>query len=230
MKKVLTFAFPRTLPVLAGYFFLSLSYGILCSSLGLPVWLTLLMSLVVYAGSAQFLAAELLVAPFNPFATFIIIFLLNARHIFYGLALLEPINGLTFGKNYVRFAMTDETFSTLASTHRPKEIDRNWFYLHTSWLNHSYWFLGSIFGALAGSWITVDTTGIEFVLVALFLILFVENVLEASSSQWTPGLIGFGSSLVSLYLFGPDRFILPAMGLILLSFTVLYLQKERGQS
>ena len=205
-RKALRAAFPHTLPVLTGYAFLGLAYGILMQSAGFPFWYPALISLVVYAGSMQYAAVPLLGAAFDPAGAFFLTLMVNARHLFYGVSMLE-------------FAMSDETFSVNVSACPPEGVDRGWFMFWVSLLDQFYWVAASALGGLLGRVLTVSTKGIEFVMTALFVTIFTGQWME--DREHRPALVGLGASVLCLALFGAGNFILPAMALIVLLLLVM---------
>lgn len=212
--KALRAAFPHTLPVLTGYLFLGMAYGILMRSAGLPLWYPPFISIVVYAGSMQYAAVPLLCAPFDPVGAFFLTLMVNARHLFYGVSLLETYRATGALEPYLVFSMTDETFSVNVSAHVPQGVDKNWFLFWVSLLDHAYWVAASALGSVLGGLLVFDTKGIEFVMTALFVTIFTGQWME--DREHRPALTGVGASVVCLAVFGADRFILPAMGLIVL--------------
>lgn len=212
-------AFPHTIPVLTGFSILGLTFGILMRTRGYGVGITTLMSAVVFAGSLQYVALTLLTAVFNPVSALAITLLVNARHLFYGLSLLDKFRETGRYKPYLIFGLCDETFSILCSTDPPPNVDRSRFMFYITLLNHSYWVAGSALGAWLGRFIQFDTRGMDFVLTALFVVIF--------TNQWQqrknriPALIGLAVPAASLAVFGSGSFMLPAMGGILLALTVL---------
>lgn len=216
--KALKSAVPYTIPILAGFLFLGFSYGFLMVSKGFALWVPLAMSTIVYAGSMQFAAVPLLLSGFNPIYAFLLTLMVNARHVFYGLSMLKPYNQAGIKKYYLIFAMSDETFSLTYSARPPEGVDRGWFMVFISLLNQLYWIGGTLLGALVGNFVPMNTEGIDFALVALFVVIFIEQ--WESTKQHIPALIGVGTSLVCLLVFGPERFLLPAMVLIVLLFAV----------
>ena len=218
-RKALRAAFPHTLPVLTGYAFLGLAYGILMQSAGFPFWYPALISLVVYAGSMQYAAVPLLGAAFDPAGAFFLTLMVNARHLFYGVSMLEPYR--TAGKKtpYLVFAMSDETFSVNVSACPPEGVDRGWFMFWASLLDQFYWVAASALGGLLGRVLTVSTKGIEFVMTALFVTIFTGQWME--DREHRPALVGLGASVLCLALFGAGNFILPAMALIVLLLLVM---------
>lgn len=212
-------AFPHTIPVLTGFLFLGAAYGILMNSKGFAFYWSILMSAATFAGSMQFVAINLLTSAFNPLAAFFLTLMVNARHLFYGVSMLEQYEKTGWKKWYLIFGLCDETFSIVCSAKIPENIDQNWFYFFVTLLNQSYWVLGTALGALLGALFSFPTTGIDFVMTALFLVILINQWREQSNPL--PALIGVLGSIVCLLLFGPDRFLPPAMGLILLLFTLL---------
>lgn len=222
-------AFPHTLPVMAGYLFLGTAFGILLKDKGYgPVW-ALAMSLFIYAGSMQFVAAGLLAAAFSPLTALAVTLLVNARHLFYGLTMLEPFSNMGWRKPYMVFSLTDETYALLNGMREPNTAEERDTFFLISLLNQSYWVLGSLFGSLVGEWLVFDVGGIAFAMTALFIVIFVEQWLGAEKEKSAqgmvqkhgPAIIGVGVSIVSLMLFGADQFLLPAMGGLLILFALL---------
>ena len=177
-RKALRAAFPHTLPVLTGYAFLGLAYGILMQSAGFPFWYPALISLVVYAGSMQYAAVPLLGAAFDPAGAFFLTLMVNARHLFYGVSMLEPYRAAGKKTPYLVFAMSDETFSVNVSACPPEGVDRGWFMFWVSLLDQFYWVAASALGGLLGRVLTVSTKGIEFVMTALFVTIFTGQWME----------------------------------------------------
>lgn len=227
MKNALKYSFPLTIPIMAGYVFLGISFGILATSKGLPLYYPVLMGIVIYGGSMQFAAVNLLLAAFNPIGAILLTIMVHARHIFYGITMLVPFNQLKngFRKIYCMFGLTDETFSLLASLEVPEEQDRNWVYFLVTFLNQCYWVIGCGLGAVIGSNLTFNTEGIEFVLTALFVTIFVEQWLNASSHR--PAIIGLVGSAVCLVIFGGVNFMIPAMIIILILFSLDYYKEVK---
>ncbi len=168
-------AFPLTLPVMAGFFFLGVAYGVLMSGLGLGVFWTFLMSWLVFAGSMQYVALTLFIAAFNPLYALFVSLMVNARHIFYGLSMLDRMKDAGRWRPYVIFALCDETFSILCSTDAPEGVDSGLFMFFTALLNRWYWILASVLGALVGDLIKFNTTGLDFTLTALFIVNHIRN-------------------------------------------------------
>jgi len=217
---VLKAAFPYTIPVLTGYIFLGAAYGILMKSKGYGVFWSVLASLLIYAGSAQYVTITFLTSIFNPIYTFIMILMVNARHLFYGISMLDKYKETGKLKPYLIFAMSDETFSIVCSTEAPEGIDRNWFYFFITFLDYLYWAAGSAIGAFLGSLISFNTKGLDFVLTALFVSIFVGQ--WKGQKDHKAAIIGLLCSIVSLYIFGQSNFIIPSMILIIIVLTLFY--------
>ena len=218
--KTLRAAFPHTIPVLTGYLFLGFAYGLLMHGAGYPAWLAVLCSLVVYAGAAQYAAVPLL-GVFDPAGTFLLTLMLNARHVFYGLSMLDKYQDTGKTKPYLIFSLTDETYSILVSVRPPKGTDERRFWLAVSGLNQFYWVAATAAGAWLGAAMPFDTAGVEFVMTALFVTLFTEQWLQTKRHR--PARIGLGASLLCLWLFRTN-FIVPAMVLF-----VIFLLAQRNQ-
>ena len=207
-------AFPVTVPVMTGYLCLGMAFGVLMKTNGYgPFWAGL-MSLMCFAGSMQFVTITLLTTAFDPVQAFLLSVMVNARHIFYGLAELDKYKGLGKVRAFLIFALTDESFSLVTTVEPLEGVERKDFYFWISFLNYLYWAGGSIVGGLVGSLITFDTTGMDFALTALFVVLFMEQVKKKENRP--AGLIGVGCTVLALVLFGADNLVIPAMILILL--------------
>lgn len=212
-------AFPYTLPVLMGYLFLGIAFGVLLNSKGFgPVW-AFAMSLLIYAGSMQFVAINLLVSPFQLAAAFFITLMVNARHLFYGLSMLDKFKSLGRLKPYMMFSLTDETFSLLSTIKAPDNVSPKWFMFFIALLNQGYWIAGSLIGNIAGSLVSFNSTGIDFAMTALFIVIFVEQWEHAKNH--IPAVLGIVMTALCLIVFGSDRFILFAMAGILISLSLL---------
>lgn len=217
--KALKSAFPYTIPVLTGYLVLGAAFGILMNNKGYSsIWIVLV-SLFIYAGSMQFVAISLIASGFNPLYTFLMTLMVNARHLFYGISMLTKFKGMGKKKPYLMFGLTDETFSILCSAQPPEGVDRGWFMFYITLLDHIYWVTGSLIGSIVGGFITFNTKGIDFVLTALFVVIFVDQ--WRSAKNHIPVLIGVGSSILCRLLFGAGNFIIPSMILIVLLVTIL---------
>lgn len=216
--RALRAAAPQTLPVFAGYFVLGLGYGIYVQSLGLPVWYPMLMGAVVYGGSLEFVLASLLVSPFAPVSAFLMALMIQARHIFYGLAMLQRYTGYGLRGIYMIYAMTDETFSITCSAEPPEGVDKGWFMFFISLLDQSYWALSAGLGGIVGMVLPFSTEGVDFVMTAMFLVIFI-NQWEKDSQHYS-ALIGLGVSAACLVVFGSGSFLLPAMCGILVLLAV----------
>ena len=180
--KALRAAFPHTLPILTGYLALGAAYGVLLSTKGYGVVWALLTSTFIYAGSMQFVSVGMLGMGFHPLSACLMTLMVNARHFFYGIAMLDRLGGTGRLKPYLIFAMSDETFSLLCSSPPPEGVSRKWFLFFTALLDHSYWIAGSVAGGLLGGLVSFNTAGIDFVLTAMFVVIFI-NQWKATSNQ-----------------------------------------------
>jgi len=206
-------ALPATVPVMTGYLCLGMAFGVLMKTSGYGVVWSVLMSLMCFAGSMQFLTITLLTTAFDPLQAFLLSIMVNARHIFYGLAVLEKYKGLGKVRAFLIFTLTDETFSLVSTLEPPEGVERKDFYFWLSLLDYAYWVTGSAIGGLLGGLLTFNTTGLDFALTALFVVLFMEQWKKRSNRP--AGLIGIGCTVVSLLLFGADNLVIPAMVLIM---------------
>ena len=225
--KALKAALPHTLPICVGFLFLGMSYGFLMKSRGFPFFYPMFMSLFIFAGSMELVTVSLLLSAFNPFYAFFLALMVNARHLFYGISMLEKYRHTGWKKAYLIFGLCDETF-TINCTAQPAGVDRGWFLFFVTLLNQTYWVTGATLGALLGYVIRFDTTGIEFGMTALFVVMFLSQWEEHKDHR--PALTGLGCSLASLALLGPGAFILPAMALIILFLSLTRLKSRRTEA
>lgn len=215
-KEAFREAFPYTLPICAGFLFLGVSYGFYMSSKGFNVLYPIFMSMFIFAGSMEFVTANLLLSAFNPISAFILALMVNARHLFYGISMLEKYKNMGRKKFYLIYGMCDESFSINCNVKIPEGIDKGWFMIYVNLLNQCYWVFGAALGAVLGKVIQINTKGIEFVLTALFVVIFVEQWIEVKNH--IPALIGIILPLTCLILIGSKHFIIPSMLLIIISF------------
>lgn len=218
MKKAFKAAVPHTLPICIGFLFLGMSYGFLMRSKGFSFIYPMLMSLFIFAGSMEFVTVNLLLSTFNPLHAFLLALMVNARHLFYGVSMLQKYQNVGLKKLYLIYGMCDESFTINCTVTPPPDIDKGWFMFFVTLLNHIYWVSGATLGALLGYVIHFDTTGIEFVMTALFVVMFINQWSE--TEHHTSAFIGIGCSLLCLLLLGSENFILPAMVLIIICFTL----------
>lgn len=225
ISKAFRAAFPVTLPILAGFMFLGIAYGVFMNVSGFGAGWTFLMSLLIFAGSMEFVAVGLLLGAFNPLGALLLTLMVNARHLFYGISMLEKYKGTGWKKPYLIFGMCDESFSINYSTKIPEGVDRGWFMFFVTLLNHAYWVAGATIGGVLGSFVNFDLKGLEFVMTALFVVIFVEQWMKQKIHD--SAVIGIAISVLGLILFGPDRFIIPSMIAILAVLTLTRKALER---
>lgn len=212
-------AFPHTIPILAGFWFLAMTYGIYMNTSGFSFWYPLFMSMTIYGGSLEFLAVSMLLAPYAPVQVLLTALLIQARHLFYGISMLDKYKGTGWKKPYLIFGMCDETFSVNCTAKIPPDVDRGWFYFFVTLLNQIYWVSGAAIGGLLGSVLHFNTNGLDFVMTAMFVVIFMEQWIKDRRhiSQW----IGLAASIICLILFGADNFLIPTMICILCALTAL---------
>lgn len=212
-------AFPNTIPVLTGYLFIGMAFGVMIQEKGYNFLWAMLMSLLCYAGSGQYLAVNFFVPGVSLFQVIFLEFMVNIRHIFYGLSLLERFAEAGKKRLYLIFSLTDETYSLYFITKVPKDVEEDKFLFAIAALDQSYWIIGSGIGALLGNIIPFDATGIDFAMTALFVVIMVEQWMEKKNRPSV--VIGLICALICLLIFGIDSFILPTMicimGILLLS-------------
>lgn len=217
-KKTFRLAFRASLPVMAGYLVLGLGFGVLLQNQGYSFLWAFLMSLTIYAGSMQYAALDLISGGAGLITTALMTLMINARHFFYGLSMLDKYQNTGKARPYLIFSLTDETYS-LVCTPAPAEVDEKGYYLLVSLFDQIYWVLGSTLGGLLGPILPFDSTGMDFAMTALFVVIFVEQWLSAKNH--TPAILGVFISVVFLVLLGPTRFVIPAMIGITLSLALL---------
>ena len=218
-KSILCTAFLDTVPVMAGYVFLGFGFGILMQQNGYGVLWAGAMSLFIYAGSMQYVAISLLTSGAGLLTAALTTFVVNARHLFYGISMVDAYKGSGRKKPYMIFALTDETYSLVSQTQVPSGVSRHRYCFLVSLFDHIYWVTGTILGSLAGSLIPINYEGVDFALTALFVTIFVEQWLSTKNHK--PAIIGVASTLLCLWLFGNDVFLIPSMVIIALLLTLM---------
>lgn len=226
LSKAFKCAFPYTIPIFAGFWFLGLTYGIYMNVSGFSFWYPMIMSLTIFAGSVEFVAVNILLGAFNPIQALAMTVMINARHLFYGLSMLDKYRGTGFKKLYLIFGMCDESFSINYTADIPKDVDRGWFMFFVTALNHLYWFTGATLGGIFGSLINFSTEGLEFVMTAMFAVIFLESWMK--EKRRASALIGISISALCLIAFGSEDFIIPAMLAMIGVLTLLRKPLEKG--
>lgn len=223
--KALKAAFPYTIPIFAGFLFLGIAYGIYMNTSGFNAAYPIIMSATIFAGSMEFVTVNLLLGAFDPVRALVLALMVNARHIFYGISMLDKYKDTGFKKYYLIFGMCDESFSINCTTDIPADVDKGWFMFFVTLLNNIYWVCGATIGGILGSMVKFNTKGLEFVMTALFVVIFLEQWMKEKVHH--SALLGLGISLLCLVIFKGENFIIPAMLLILVSLTVLENKLER---
>ena len=227
-RKALKAAFPCTIPIMTGFIFLGAAYGIYMNASGFSFVYPLFMSMLIYGGSLEFVAVEMLLSPFAPLQVFIMALLIQARHLFYGLSMLDKFRGTGWKKFYLIYGMCDETFSVNYTADIPEDVDRGWFMFFVTLLNQFYWVASATTGGIIGSLLKVNTDGISFVMTAMFVVIFMDQWLK--ENQHISSLIGLGVSLICLLIFGADSFMIPTMITIVVLLTVLRHRLEKEEN
>lgn len=208
-NSTLKYSFVASLPVMAGYLVLGMGFGILLQDKGYGWWWALLMSTAVYAGSMQYVAVDLLSSGATLIAAALMTVMVNIRHLFYGITMLERYADTGKKKPYLIFALTDETFSLVCSPDLPDGIDPKRYYLYLSVMNQLYWITGSVLGAVLGASFSFNSAGVDFAMTALFVVIFVEQ--WEKTKQHIPALCGVGITIVCRVVFGASGFLIPSM-------------------
>ena len=216
--------FLKTIPIMVGYIVLSIGFGIYAKNAGISLIYVILMSVFVYAGSMQYVLVNLISSGVSLLTTALTTFMVNARHFFYGISMIDKYDGKDIRNPYLMFSLTDETYSLVCSSHI-EGIEDKTYYFYVSLFNQIYWIIGSILGSILGSVLTISTDGIEFSMTALFITVFMEQWL--SQKNHIPALTGLVSSILCLFVFGRDNFLIPTMILITVSLLVQRKQNEK---
>ena len=206
-------AFPCTIPIFAGFLFIGLAYGIYTNVLGFSFRYPMVMSALIFGGSLEFIATALLLSPFAPLQTFLLALMVQGRHIFYGISMFEKYRGTGWKKPYLIYGMCDESFAINYTAKIPEGVDAGWFMFFVTLLNQLYWVGGATIGGLVGAHLPINTTGIEFAMTALFVVIFIEQWLN--DPQHYTGILGLAAAGTALSIFGKESFMLPTMLIIL---------------
>jgi len=226
MMKLLKQVLLKTFPVFTGYIVLGIGFGILMVKNGFGIGWVLAMSLFIYAGSMQYLGISLLTGGAGIAQTAIATLMVNARHLFYGVSMVDKYKDMGKAKPYLAFSLTDETYSLVVSEKVPEGVKPAKYFLLLSVFNHFYWVLGSCLGALLGNIITFDTTGIDFSMTALFVTVFVQQWIE--NGEHFPAITGLATSVVCLFIFGSENFLIPTM-LVILTTLLIWRKTKKGE-
>lgn len=223
-KKTTKIALLDTIPVMTGYVFLGFGFGIIMQQNGFGLIWAVAMSLFIYAGSMQYVGVGLLTGGAGLVTAALATLLVNARHLFYGISMIDAYKGTGKKKPYLIFALTDETYSLVSREQLPQGVDRNSYFFLVSLFDQCYWVAGTALGSLAGSLIPMNFAGIDFALTALFVTIFVEQWL--SGKDHFPAIVGVVSAAACLLLFGPETFLIPTM--ILIAAILIMANKKQG--
>lgn len=227
-KRTFKRAFKDSLPILAGYLALGIGFGVLLQSKGYSFWWAILMSCTIYAGAGQYAAVDLLSSGATLLTTALMTLLINARHFFYGFSLLDRYKGTGKVKPYLIFGLTDETYSLVCTAKLDENVNHKKYYFFLTALDQLYWITGCTIGALMGTFIPFNSTGIEFAMTAIFVVIFVEQWM--STKQHLPAILGACTTLVCMFVFGKQLFIIPSMLLIAVELVVFRKRLEKSDS
>lgn len=227
IRRAFRYAFPHTIPIFAGFWFLGITYGVYMHVSGFSFVYPMLMSMTIFTGSMEFVTANMLLGGFHPLQAFVMAILIGARHLFYGISMLDKFRGMGWKKFFLIYGMCDETFSINYSAEIPPNVDRGWFMLFVTVLNYLYWVTGATMGGLFGSLIHFNTQGLDFAMTAMFVVIFMEQWIK--DTKHTSQFIGLGASVLCLIVFGADSFMVPTMLVILFFLTILRKKREEEQ-
>ena len=211
-------AFKQTIPVLMGYLVLGCAFGMLLVDSGYPIYYALIMSVFIYAGSMQFLTISLLMAHYSLFNTFIMTLMVNARHLVYGISMLKKFEKVKYLKPYMIFSLSDETYSLLVNNNSKNKYELFLICL----FDHIYWIIGSLIGAFISNFITFNSSGLDFSMTALFIVIVINQIKSNKNHEAT--IVGFLVSIIALIIFGRDNFVIMSLVTIIL---ILVIEKKR---
>lgn len=218
-KTALRAAFPHTVPIFAGFGFMGIAYGLLMNKSGFSFYWPMLMAMTIFSGSVEFVAVKLLLSPFNLVQSFVIALFICARHLFYGISMLDRFKGMGWKKFPLIYGMCDETFSVNYTARVPQGVDHGWFMLWVTVLDYTYWVTGAALGGIFGTWVSFSTKGLDFVMTAMFVVIFMEQWMK--EKRHAASIMGIVISAVCLVIFGSNNFVVPSMAFMLLMFMSL---------
>lgn len=217
--KALKAAFPHTIPILAGFLFLGMTYGVYMNVSGFSFVYPMITSMIIFGGSLEFVTVSMLLSSFTPVQTFIMVLMIQARHLFYGISMLDRYKNMGWKKFFLIFGMCDETFSINYTAKAPEGVDEGWFMFFITLLDYLYWVSGATIGGILGSLITFNTEGLDFVMTAMFVVIFMEQWLK-EKKHYT-AYIGLAASIICFIIFGADSFMIPTMVCVIAGLTFL---------
>lgn len=218
-KTALRAAFPHTVPIFVGFWFMGIAYGLLMNKSGFSFYWSMLMAMTIFSGSVEFVAVKLLLSPFNLVQSFVIALFICARHLFYGISMLDRFKGMGWKKFPLIYGMCDETFSVNYTARVPQGVDHGWFMLWVTVLDYTYWVTGAALGGIFGTWVSFSTKGLDFVMTAMFVVIFMEQWMK--EKRHAASIMGIVISAVCLVIFGSNNFVVPSMAFMLLMFMSL---------
>ena len=218
-KTALLAAFPHTVPIFAGFGFMGIAYGLLMNKSGFSFYWPMLMAMTIFSGSVEFVAVKLLLSPFNLVQSFVIALFICARHLFYGISMLDRFKGMGWKKFPLIYGMCDETFSVNYTARVPQGVDHGWFMLWVTVLDYTYWVTGAALGGIFGTWVSFSTKGLDFVMTAMFVVIFMEQWMK--EKRHAASIMGIVISAICLVIFGSNNFVVPSMAFMLLMFMSL---------
>ena len=218
-KTALRAAFPHTVPIFAGFWFMGIAYGLLLNKSGFSFYWPMLMAMTIFSGSVEFVAVKLLLSPFNLVQSFVIALFICARHLFYGISMLDRFKGMGRKKFPLIYGMCDETFSVNYTARVPQGVDHGWFMLWVTVLDYTYWVTGAALDGIFGTWVSFSTKGLDFVMTAMFVVIFMEQWMK--EKRHAASIMGIVISAICLVIFGSNNFVVPSMAFMLLMFMSL---------
>ena len=226
IKNSFKYSLERSVPILIGFFPVGTVYGLMMSAAGYNFLWSAAASLFVYAGSLQMLMISFFQSDMSILTITVTALLLNSRHMFYGLSFIEKFRSYGGWKWFLIYGMPDESYSLLCSYVPREGVEEKWVHIFSTGLIWIYWIAFSVLGGLAGQLITFDTTGIDFALTALFIVILLDQI--KSTGMKLPALIGGVSSVLCIIILGRDNFLLPSLAVTVLVLLLLRNKLEGG--
>lgn len=222
MRPSIKTALRDSLVILPGYLVLGIGFGVLMDTKGFGLLHSFLMAVFIYAGSMQYVGVELLASAASYLTAFIMTIMVNIRHLFYGIGMLDKYKDLKKHKLYDIFALTDETFS-IACNRKMSGLNKEDYYFYLSLFNHCYWITGCVLGSILDDVLPFDFRGIEFSMTVLFIVIVIDQ--WEKNKDHTPVILSFIASIACLIYFGRDNFLIPSMALIIV---ILFIVRKAG--
>lgn len=218
MKQSIGIAFKKSIPILFSYVFLGAAYGILMQKAGFGWYYSLLISLVVYTGAFQYVLTSMMAAGTSLITIALTALFMNSRQLFYSISFVDDFNKIGKAKPYMIHSLTDETYAVFHTLDLTGSQKRQ-VMLYMALMCQFYWCAGAVLGGVAGSLLPFSAEGIDFCMTAQFITIFIDQ--WEKTDVHVSAVAGLVCGLVCLFIFGPDKFMLPSL-LIVSAFLIIY--------